>query len=240
MSPPPSPGDIRRHAAALYERGEAPAEQGDPVPLEPHSLPREVAEALDRLVAREGVGRTLEVGLGPGLGSLALCAGALEAGGSKARHTTIDPFQEESWRGAGRRALRDSGADGATELIEEESQLALPRLAAEGRRFGLALIDGDHRFDGAFVDLYFADRMLEPGGLIVLDDLWMPAIRSAVSFMETNLGYEAPDGLDEPLRSRRSRHPLRRGARVGRVAVLRKPRQPPERPFDSFAPFVAR
>ena len=240
MSAPPSPGDIRRHAAALYERGEAPAEQGDPVPLVPHSLPREVAEALDRLTAREGITRTLEVGLGPGLGSLALCAGALEAEGTDARHTTIDPFQDESWRGAGRRALHESGAGAVTELIEEESQLALARLAAEGRRFGLALIDGDHRFDGAFVDLYFADRMLEPGGVVVVDDLWMPAIRSAVSYVEANLGYQAVADLEEPLRSRRSVHPLRRGARVGRVAVLRKARQPVERPYDSFEPFVAR
>jgi predicted O-methyltransferase YrrM len=182
---------------------------------------------------------SLEVGLGLGAASLLLAAAVIENGGQEASHVAIDPFQDASWRGAGRRTLRDAGAAGFCELIEEESQLVLPRLAGEGRRFGLALIDGDHRFDGAFVDMYYADRMLEPGGLMVADDLWMPAIASAVSYFETNLGYSVMEGVAPALRSRRSRNPLRRRTRVGRAAVLRKPMDPPERGFDSFEPFAA-
>jgi predicted O-methyltransferase YrrM len=202
-------------------------------------MPQELATALGELALSEGVNSSLEVGLGLGVASLLLAAAVIENAGERARHVTIDPFQDESWRGAGRRTLRDAGGAGFCELIEEESQLALPRLAGEGRRFGLALIDGDHRFEGAFVDMYFADRLLEPGGLMVADDLWMPAIASAVSYLETNLGYEPVEGLPAPLSSRRSLHPLRRRARIGRAAVLRKPDPPPERGFDSFEPFAA-
>jgi predicted O-methyltransferase YrrM len=236
---PPEPAALRRHAESLYESGQAPAEEGDPIPLVPTAIPREVATAVGELAVSEGVRSSLEVGLGLGVASLLLAAAVIENAGEQASHVTIDPFQDESWRGAGRRTLRDAGAEGFCELIEEESQLALPRLAGEGRRFGLALIDGDHRFEGAFVDMYFADRMLEPGGLMVADDLWMPAIASAVSYLESNLGYEQVRGLPRPLASRLSHNPLRRRKRVGRAAVLRKPEHPPDRRFDSFEPFAA-
>ena len=236
----PEPEALRRHAESLYASGQAPAEQGDPIALVPTAIPRDAALALGDLARREGVRSSLEVGLGLGVASLLLAAAVIETAGADARHVTIDPFQDESWRGAGRRTLRDAGAAEFCQLIEEESQLALPTLVGEGRRFGLALIDGDHRFEGAFVDMYFADRLLEPGGLMVADDLWMPAISSAVSYLETNLGYEAVDDLPDALASRRSLNPLRRGARVGRAAVLRKPDPPPERGFESFEPFAAR
>jgi hypothetical protein len=43
------------------------------------------------------------------------------------------PFQRESWSGAGLRTLREAGVEELVEVIEEESQLALPRLVSEGR-----------------------------------------------------------------------------------------------------------
>jgi hypothetical protein len=58
------------------------------------------------------------------------------------RHVALDPFQAESWNGAGLRTLREAGVEGLIEVIEEESHLALPRLVAEGREFDFALVDG--------------------------------------------------------------------------------------------------
>jgi hypothetical protein len=71
----------------------------------------------------------------------------------------IDPFQTESWNGAGLRTLREADVEDLGEVIEEESQLALPRLVSEGREFDLAFVDGDHRFEGVFLDLYFMTRL---------------------------------------------------------------------------------
>lgn len=39
------------------------------------------------------------------------------------------------------------------EFHAEESQIVLPRLLAEARRFDLAFVDGNHRFEGVFLDL---------------------------------------------------------------------------------------
>ena len=239
MSGLPEPDALRRHAQSLYASGEAAAEHGDPIPLSPTAIPQAAATAVGELALSEGARSVLEVGLGLGGTSLLLAAAVIENAGDAAIHVAIDPYQEEGWRGAGRRTLRDAGAADFVELIEEESQLALPSLVREGRRFDLALIDGDHKFDGAFVDMYFADRLLEPGGLMVADDVWMPAIAAAVSYLETNLRYEPVQRIAPELASRLLRNPLRRRARKGRAAVLRKPDPPPERRFDSFERFFA-
>ena len=116
--------------------------------------------------------------------------------------------------------------------LREPSQLALPRMVGEGRRFDLILVDGGHRFDDVFLDLVYADRLLEPGRVVVIDDLWMPAIRAATSYIERNLGYVLePDALPEGFRRRRWRRP------AGRVAVLRKPAAERERGWDDYQGF---
>jgi predicted O-methyltransferase YrrM len=219
--------------AEAYASGHVLDKAGVEVPLEPHSVTREQGEALTRLTVSEGAERTVEVGLALGMSSLFLCRAVLERGG---RHVTIDPFQRESWNGAGLRTLRDAGVETMVEVIEEESQLALPRLVREGREFDLAFIDGDHRFEGVFIDLYFVTRLVRPGGLVVVDDTWMPSVRLAVAYVERNLGAALqPDAVPDGFRWRR-RLPLEHGVPRGRgaMAVLRLPRERPALAWDGF------
>jgi hypothetical protein len=61
------------------------------------------------------------------------------------------PIQERSWQLAGVTTLDDAGVREIVEVIEEESQLALPRLATEGREFDFVFIDGDHLFESVLV-----------------------------------------------------------------------------------------
>ena len=109
------------------------------------------------------------------------------------------------------------------ELHPEESQLVLPRLVAEGRSFDLAFVDGNHRFDGVFLDLVYLGRLVRGGGIVFLDDYQLPAVARAVLFCTTNLGWtleevSPPDALHQ-------------------WAVLRTPETPPERRFDHFIEF---
>ena len=55
------------------------------------------------------------------------------------------------------------------------------------RAFDLALVDGDHRYDAVFVDLHFLNKLVNTDGLIVVDDLRFPAVRTAVEFFVSNL-----------------------------------------------------
>lgn len=211
-----------------------PDASGTAVPLMPHSVPKEQGQALRDLAISEKAERTIEVGLALGISTLFLAEAVLERGG---RHVAIDPFQHESWSGAGLRTLREAGVGELVEVIEDESQLALPRLVSEGRAFDFAFIDGDHRFEGVFLDLYFMTRLVRPGGLIVVDDTWLPAVRTAVAYVEGNLGLELePRALPDGFRWRRRRL-LRRVPRgTGDAAVLRLPREPPEPGWDEFVP----
>jgi predicted O-methyltransferase YrrM len=226
--------DIEALLEATYARGSTQDEEGNPVELAPHSIERSQGEALRDLAIAEGADRTIEVGLALGMSALFLCQAVLPRGG---RHVAIDPFQQESWNGAGFRTLREAGVQDLVEVIEEESQLALPRLVAEGHQFDFAFVDGDHRFEGVFLDLYYMTRLVKPGGLVVVDDMWMPAVRTAVAYVEKNLGVTLePDSLPSGFRWRR--RPWSRGVPNGSgdTAVLRLPADRPALRWDDFSP----
>lgn len=48
------------------------------------------------------------------------------------------------------------------------------------------MIDGCHHFDEVMTDFSMSAFVCKTGGYMVLDDMWMPAIRKAVSFIEMN------------------------------------------------------
>ncbi len=217
-----------------YEKGSVPDASGAERQLAPHSIERANGEALRDLAIREEAARTIEVGLALGMSALFFAEAVSGRGG---RHVAIDPFQAESWNGAGLRTLREADVEDVVEVIEEESQIALPRLVSEGREFDFGFVDGDHRFEGAFIDLYFMTRLVRPGGLVVVDDMWLPAVRVAVAYCERNLGLSLePDAL--PHGFRWWRRGLGRGVARGRgdTAVLRLPASPPELHWDEFVP----
>jgi predicted O-methyltransferase YrrM len=238
--PATTAADVRRYVDHLYEHGHVRGEDGSRTPLDPHALAQVDAREIRDLAVSEGVGTTLEVGLGLGLGTLSLCEALLEVGRPGARHVVVEGFPTD-FGSAGARTVRAAGVEEMVEYVHQESQLALPGFAADGRSFDLALIDGDHRFEGVFLDLCFADRIVRPRGLVFVDDLWLPAIRLAVSYVERNLGWELlPGAMTRAFRWRRFRNlPARRLRGVGEVAVLRRPAARPDRGnWDRFVPFA--
>ncbi len=123
-------------------------------------------EALRGWVVREGATRTVEVGLGYGVSALHVCEGLLADVDTAGRHVALDPSQATRFSGCGPQFLEDAGVAGMMEHRAERSEPALARLLGEGRSFDLALVDGDHRFDGVFVDLFYLGRLVRPGGVI--------------------------------------------------------------------------
>jgi hypothetical protein len=80
------------------------------------------------------------------------------------------------------------------EFHEEGSEVVLPRLLSEGRRFDLAFIDGNHRFEAVIVDTIYCGRLLQEGRIVFVDDTQLPAVRRAVAFCVGNLGWTEEDG----------------------------------------------
>jgi predicted O-methyltransferase YrrM len=140
---------------------------------------------LNRLVRENGAKRSLEIGLAYGFSTIWI----MDALPSDASHTAIDPFQESLWGGVGQtQARRLSGKK--FELLEDYSIHALSDFIRRGERFDFIFIDGNHRFDDVLVDFYLADQVLNVGGLMVLDDIWMASIRTVMSFVLANRAYQ--------------------------------------------------
>lgn len=140
-------------------------------------------QCLQRVFSENDVRKTVEIGCAFGLSSMFICD-SFARKDMPCRHTIIDPYQSSVFSGSGIRNLEEAGLRGF-ELIEEPSELALPRLLASGARFDAALIDGYHTFDQTMVDLYYVNRLLRVGGYLVLDDCNLPAVNRAVRYLLT-------------------------------------------------------
>jgi methyltransferase family protein len=128
----------------------------------------------------------------------------------------------DGFEGVGLQLLADAGIRDLVEFYEEDSQIVLPRLLAEGRRFDLAFIDGDHRFDAVFLDLIYAGRLVKARGIVFVDDAQLATVRKAIAFCVANLGWVVEEEGSEG-----DRHTWQ---------VLRI-RGAPRRPYTAFVDF---
>jgi predicted O-methyltransferase YrrM len=195
--------------------------------LFPIAIPARLGEALRSRVVREDAVRTVEVGLGFGLSALHICDGLIANGHRDARHVVVDPYQRTGPDGVGfascgLQALEDAGVLSMVEYHEGESQTVLAWLLHEKRQFDVAFIDGNHRFERVFVDLYYLGRMVTPGGVIMLDDYDLPGVARAAAFFVANLGWELEE-VSEP--------------GLHQWAVLRTSGSPDIRHFADFVEF---
>jgi predicted O-methyltransferase YrrM len=191
--------------------------------LFPVAASAEEGEALRTWVEDVGATRTVEIGLGYGISTLFVCDGLLANGDTGARHVAIDPHQATRFADCGLQFLEEAGVAGIVEFVGKESQTVLPRLLSEGRVFDLAFVDGNHRFDGVFVDLVYLRRLVRPGGIVFVDDHQLAAVEKAVSFFVANLGWKVEEVS--------TRDPLHHWA------VLRTSTVDDARPFDHFVDF---
>jgi predicted O-methyltransferase YrrM len=189
----------------------------------PVAVPPAEGAAIRSWVVREQAARTIEIGLAYGVSALFACEGLLTNAAPQARHVVIDPNQETGFANSGLQVLEDAGVAGLVEHHAEESQIVLPRMVSQGRGFDLAIVDGNHRFDAVFVDLYYLRRLLRPGGIVFLDDYHLPGIARAASFFRANLGWSLAE-----VSTAEDRH---------HWAVLRTSAEPDARSYEYFADF---
>jgi len=181
----------------ILDRGATQLPDGTSAVITASSLSRADCELVERAIAACGAVTAVEVGMAFGVSTLCIASALHDnAVHAPARLVTIDPHQHSGWHGAGMHLIRRAGFEKSVELIEEPSQIALPRLAANGERFGFALIDGWHTFDHTLVDFFFIDQLLTRGGIVVIDDAGYPAVHNVVRFILANRDYELVDTVD--------------------------------------------
>ena len=185
----------------------------------PKALSRSESEAARDWITRERAAQTVEVGLGYGLSTLHICEGLLLSGVPDAGHVAMDPFQRSGFSDCGLQVLGEAGVRHLVEFHPTSSQVLLPQFLDEGRSFDLAFIDGNHRFDYVFVDLFYLGRLVKRGGIVILDDYNLSGIQKAVAFYLTNLQWRIEEVVED------------------HSVVLRTAEEPDERDFRYFADF---
>jgi predicted O-methyltransferase YrrM len=153
------------------------------------AIGKDKGEFLYRLISDDPtITKTLEVGCAYGLSSLYICEAI--RGRAGAQHTMIDPNQNSVYDGVGVRNLQEVGVDYA-ELIESESEFALPRILESGKgTYDFIFIDGWHTFDHTLLDCFYATRLLRLGGILALDDVDWDSVGRVVDFLLTYPCYE--------------------------------------------------
>jgi len=131
-------------------------------------------------------GEILELGTRSGT----FAAGAvrqLSRAGIEYRLTVLDPFhdpgQQDTARVVTREHLLLSGVDpGRTRLIRGDAADQQARALVQDRRYGVIVVDGDHRAPAVALDLDLAEQVAAPGAVVLVDDYadrnW-PQVREA-------------------------------------------------------------
>lgn len=158
--------------------------QVDPFPV---SISRPLGEELYRFTSVHRLTTTLEVGLAYGLSALFICQAHRDKRSGK--HVAIDPAQFSKFNGIGLHNIEYCGLQDILTFYEAPSYLVLPELVRKQTAVDMVFIDGNHRFDYAIMDFFFADKLLPVGRFVVFHDLWMPSISKLVRFVLLNRNY---------------------------------------------------
>ncbi|MFP3901466.1 MAG: class I SAM-dependent methyltransferase [Acidimicrobiia bacterium] len=183
------------------------------------SVPGADGDVLRDLMLAENARVVIEIGLAYGSSALAIAEALVSQEADTAVHVLIDAFQDQ-YHDAGWNAIEAAGLADVCSLLRERSQLALPRLVADGLVADAAFVDGSHIFHNVFVDLFFLRELVRPGGLVVLDDCCWPSVAIAVRYFELNTGWQP--------------EPVHRGTRL---RAYRLPDLRIEPSFERFRPF---
>lgn len=160
------PGFVNPVLQRMYDSGTVCDDNGRA--HEFHSgVTREQASSLERICRVERPTASIEVGLAYGASALAILEGKNHDEG---RHYAIDPFQSSQWGLIGVRNVGRAGFEDRFVLVEEPSDVALPRLVGKGVRVDFAFIDGDHSLEAALLDWHYIDQLLVEGGIVVFHD----------------------------------------------------------------------
>lgn len=195
----------------IYSSGYVEDAQGNKLPHGSSPVTFETGQMLYDFIRAARPAATLEIGMAYGLSALFICQAHCDNGAG--HHTSIDPFEQEVYKSIGLLNLERADLRSLLRFFNAPSHEVLPQFCTQGERFDFAFIDGSHFFDYVLVDFFYIDRLLDIGGHIAFDDLWMPGVRKAISFILRNRSYRlvrSPSNCSTPA----WRHMLMTGRRI--------------------------
>jgi len=160
-------------------------------------IDKDSQEFLKTFIKKHNCKKILEVGMADGMSSIAILE-ALNGTEGEGSLTSIDPYQSTFWSSNGLKNIKHLNLDKNHIFIEKFNYVALPELLSKGEKYDLIFIDGSHIFDYVILDNFYADLLLKNGGYLINDDIWMPAIQKAYSFIKNN--YTHYEEIEKPKR----------------------------------------
>lgn len=168
--------------AEMYATGKALGSDGTTHQVGSH-LPSDDAGVLYEMVESVGGGDIIEIGMAFGASTLAILSAA------PVTLRSIDPYQLTDWKGCGVESVKRAGFSDRHELDHRPDYVALPWLLSTGRQYRMAFIDGYHTFDHTFLDWWYVDKMISPGGIVGFDDCYMPSVQKVIAFIAGHRKY---------------------------------------------------
>lgn len=175
------PARVAKHVDQIRSEFEAKASQGQfkelwfDMNIVPWCL------TFPRVLNRADAIRILEIGSWEGRSTLFLLNYFTQA-----ELTAVDTWQgSDEWHYQATSDLKDLesrfdhnvalAGEGRVTKRKGSSLVVLPQLLSEKQRFDLVYVDGSHFADDAVTDAINAWRLLEPGGVVIFDDVMWPA-----------------------------------------------------------------
>ena len=136
----------------------------------------------------------IERAVHPGMATMETGAGAstIVFAARGADHEAVTPSEEEAERIRAECARRGISTDRLRFRIGSSPEVLR---AWEGRPLDLVLVDGAHAFPYPTLDWWFLAPHLKVGGLMLLDDAYMPPVAALVDHLRGSAGWK----LEEPV-----------------------------------------
>ncbi|MDH5379453.1 MAG: class I SAM-dependent methyltransferase [Cyclobacteriaceae bacterium] len=125
---------------------------------------------LQKLILERNIKNTLEIGLAYGGSATLLLHTLKQKLIDNFSHTAIDPYQSSWMKNYGVKHVDKLGFSNNFKFFENFSELVLPELLSQNKKFDLIYIDGSHLFENVFIDAYYSFQLLNINGILIFDD----------------------------------------------------------------------
>lgn len=157
------------------------------VPMISSNVNKEEGKFLHNIIKKNLFKNVIEVGMAYGISSLYICSSLKETNG---KLISIDPYQSSQWHNYGIKLIEKNELNNYHMLIENTSFVVLPELYNKAVRtnkyYDMVFIDGWHTFDYTLIDFFYADKLINIGGYIIIDDIRHNSIKQLVDYLLVN------------------------------------------------------
>jgi predicted O-methyltransferase YrrM len=149
------------------------------------AIKKEEGANITRIINKYKLKKCLEIGMAFGISAFYILTA-----GKDISLISIDPFQKDpnQWNSMGLKLIKKMDLSQQHHFIEELSYIALPKLLdSYGKNyFDFIFIDGWHTFDYTLIDFFYADKLLNKDGVILIDDALHEGVKKFIKYIETN------------------------------------------------------